>query len=57
MDWTAQVQGIHGAIILAKANPNCEMELKDFLGTRELSTMSKPIRALIRANKLIDKGA
>lgn len=57
MDWTKQLLGVHGAIILASANQECEAEFKAFLATRQLSTMSKPIKALLEAAKMIAKGA
>jgi len=56
-DWTKQVPGVHGAIVLAKVNKDCEAELKAFVGGLTQSTMSRPIKALLTASKLLESGA
>jgi predicted KAP-like P-loop ATPase len=55
-DWTKQVPGVHGAIVLARVNKDCEAEFKAFLSGLKLSTMSKPVKALLEASKMTDKG-
>lgn len=56
-DWTKPVAGVHGAIILARTNKDCEAEFKAFAAGLQLSTMSKPIKALLEGSKIIEKAA
>lgn len=56
-DWTKQVAGVHGGIILARANRECEAEFKAFVAGLQLSTMSKPMKALLEGAKILGKGA
>lgn len=53
-DWTEHVPGLHGAVVLAKAIPETEGELRAFLSTIPKSGMEKGIRFLLKQGKLVE---
>ena len=56
-DWSSSVEGIHGAIILAKASPEALTELRAFVSGLQTGTMSKGIRYLLGQTGLIEAKA
>lgn len=55
MDWTKQNPGVHGAILLAQQNKDCETDFKAFLGGLDLGAVSNPTKALLRGANMIAK--
>lgn len=57
VDWTKQPPGIHGAVLLAKMNAECDGEFKEFTATLQTSTMARPVRSLLEQTGYVTKGA
>ena len=47
-DWSGQVQGVHGAIILAKASPDAAAEFRSFLATMHTGRMHKGMSYILK---------
>ena len=56
-DWSTSVQGIHGAIILAKASTEASVELKAFVSGLQTGLMDKGIRYLLKTAGIVEGGA
>lgn len=52
-DWTKQVPGLHGAVILASEDAAARADLMAFLSTLEVETLFKSTRFLLESKKLL----
>jgi hypothetical protein len=52
-DWSDTVQGLHGAVILAKASPDAAAEFSSFVGTLHADRMHKGMKYLLKAAGLM----
>lgn len=52
-DWTKQVPGLHGAVILATEDTGARADLIAFLSTLEVETLFKSTRFLLESKKLL----
>jgi len=55
-DWSVPVQGIHGALILAKGSAEASLELKAFTGGLQTAQMDKGIRYILKTARMIGDG-
>lgn len=52
-DWTKQVSGLHGAVILALQDPGAKADLSAFVSTLDVDSMFKTTRFLLEHQKIM----
>ena len=53
-DWSAVVQGVHGALLVAESSPEAKVELKAFVGGLQSGEMDKGVLFLLRRAGMIE---
>lgn len=54
-DWTSKVEGVHGAIILAKASTDAAAELQAFVGSLQTGNLEPSVKYLLTQHGLLEK--
>lgn len=54
-DWSGDVRGLHGAVLVAKASPEAATDLKAFFGGLKRGELSSPTKYLLGQAGLIEK--